>query len=164
MVMSQTFRLYSTVLLFLFALAPDFLQAQNNAEHVIYQLKQAINSRDLDTVHNLLDPDYRSIYPADPGRSYQGRETAKQRWQTLLQGSSEFYARILRMASSGNAVWSEWHWKGTDLDGIPYEGRGVIIFGIRDNKITRGRYFVMPATVEEGTGNKEDEAIENRWD
>jgi len=38
-------------------------------------------------------------------------------------------------------VFIEIHWTGTKADGTPFEERGVIVMGIRDDRIAWGRLY-----------------------
>ena len=42
----------------------------------------------------------------------------------------------------GDIVFVEIYWTGTKMDGTPLDERGVIVMGIRDNRLAWGRLYV----------------------
>ena len=54
----------------------------------------------------------------------------------------DFHATIVRSAVDGDTVFAEVHRTGTRTDGTPLEERGVIVMGIRDDRISWGRLDV----------------------
>jgi hypothetical protein len=64
------------------------------------------------------------------------------KWSALLDGIPAFHAEILRSAVDGDTPsFVEIHWTGTKADGTPVEERGVLIMGIRDDRIAWGRVY-----------------------
>ena len=63
-------------------------------------------------------------------------------WSALLEAIPDFHAEILRSAVDGDIVFVEVHWTGTKADGAPLDERGVIVMGIRDDRISWGRLYV----------------------
>jgi ketosteroid isomerase-like protein len=57
-------------------------------------------------------------------------------------------AEITRVAREGETVWSEWDWVGTRTDGERHHMRGVIVMGVREERIAWARLYMEP--VEEG--------------
>jgi ketosteroid isomerase-like protein len=86
--------------------------------------------------------DYRSEQPHFPARTFQGIDQVRANWSTLLDAMPDFHAEILRSAVDADAVFAEVHWTATKADGMPLEERGVIILGIRDDRIAWGRLYV----------------------
>ena len=58
--------------------------------------------------------------------------------------ASDFRADLLATAVEGDGVWSEWRWRGTHADGSRLEMAGVIIFGVRADRIAWARLYVEP--------------------
>jgi hypothetical protein len=52
-----------------------------------------------------------------------------------------FHAEVLRSAADGDTVFIEVHWTGTKADGTPLDERGVLIAGVRDDRIAWGRLY-----------------------
>jgi ketosteroid isomerase-like protein len=62
-------------------------------------------------------------------------------WSALLEGIPDFRTETLRSAVDGDTVFVEVHWTGTKADGTALEQRGVLITGIRDDRIAWGRLY-----------------------
>ena len=85
--------------------------------------------------------DYRSEQPMYPARTFQGIDQVRANWSALLKAIPDFHAEILRSAAEGDTVFVEIHWTGTKADGTTFEERGVLLMGIRDNRIAWGRLY-----------------------
>jgi hypothetical protein len=55
---------------------------------------------------------------------------------------------------SAAAAWCEWRWQGTRLDGGRFDVQGVVIYGIEDGRIVRGRLYM--GDLPEDTQEKEE--------
>jgi ketosteroid isomerase-like protein len=86
--------------------------------------------------------DYRSEQPLFPARTFQGIDQVRANWSALLEGIADFRAETLRSAVDGDTVFAEIHWTGTKADGEPFEERGVLIAGVRDDRLAWGRLYV----------------------
>ena len=86
--------------------------------------------------------DYRSEQPLFPSRTFQGAEQVRANWSALIDSIPDFHAEMVASASNGDTVFSEVHWTGTKADGAPLDERGVVVFGIDDDRITWGRLYV----------------------
>jgi ketosteroid isomerase-like protein len=113
-----------------------------NARAVIDRYWRAMNDHDLEGVLECFEPDYRSEQPVNPDRSFQGRETVRERWSTIFESVPDFRAELVRTAAGEDAVWSEWRWTGTRKDGTRLDVRGVTITGVRDGRIGWGRFYL----------------------
>jgi ketosteroid isomerase-like protein len=60
----------------------------------------------------------------------------------MLTAMPDFHAEIVRSAVDGDVVFAEVHWTATKADGTPLEERGVVIMGIREDRIAWGRLYV----------------------
>jgi ketosteroid isomerase-like protein len=108
---------------------------------VIDRLTAAQNAHDLEGMLACFHEDYRSEQPMYPMRTFQGVDQVRENWSALLESIPDFHSDILRSAVDGDAVFVEIHWTGTKTDGTPFEERGVLILGIRDNRIAWGRLY-----------------------
>jgi ketosteroid isomerase-like protein len=108
---------------------------------VIDRLTAAQNAHDLEAMLACFHEDYRSEQPLFPARSFQGIQQVRANWSALLEGVPDFEAEISRSAVDGDTVFVEIHWTGTKADGTPLDERGVIIMGIRDDRIVWGRLY-----------------------
>jgi ketosteroid isomerase-like protein len=108
---------------------------------VIDRLTAAQNAHDLEAMLAWFHEDYRSEQPLFPARTFQGIHQVRANWSALLEGVPDFRAEILRSAVDGDTAFVEIHWTGTKADGTPLDERGVIIMGIRDDRIAWGRLY-----------------------
>ena len=92
---------------------------------------------------------YRNETPAHPGRGFVGREQVRANWQRILAGIPDMCAEVSRIAVDGDVVWSEWEMRGTRLDGNLQVMRGVIIFGIADDRASWARFYLEPVDAGE---------------
>jgi ketosteroid isomerase-like protein len=105
------------------------------------RLTAAQNAHDLEAMLACFHEDYRSEQPSFPARNFQGVAQVRANWSALLEGIPDFHAEILRSAVDGDTVFVEIHWTGTKADGAPFEDRGVLIMGVRDDRIAWGRLY-----------------------
>lgn len=126
---------------------------------VVERLDAAFNARDIEALVALFAADYDSVQPAHPDRAFSGREQVRENWSAIFAGVPDFRAELVGTCAEGESVWSEWRWRGTQL-----EMAGVIVMGIRDERIAWARLYVEPveqagagieAAVEGMTGGAE---------
>jgi ketosteroid isomerase-like protein len=118
---------------------------------VVERLRDAVNRHDLQALLECIDEDYRSEQPAHPNRGFGGKEQVRKNWSSIFESFPDFRAELLRYASEGDLVWSEWHWSATGL-----EIAGVTLFGVRAERIVWGRLYMEPVEEE---GEDIDEAM-----
>jgi ketosteroid isomerase-like protein len=106
------------------------------------RLTAAQNAHDLDGMLACFHEDYRSEQPLFPARTFQGADQVRANWSAMLGGINDFRAETLRSAADGDTVFAEIHWTGTRMDGTPMDTRGVVVMGIRDDRIAWGRLYV----------------------
>lgn len=111
---------------------------------VVERLRAATNAHDLDAIADCFSETYRNETPAHPGRGFTGRAQVRSNWQQILAAVPDVTAEVLREAVDDDVIWSEWEMRGTRRDGHPHLMRGVIIFGIADNKATWARFYLEP--------------------
>jgi ketosteroid isomerase-like protein len=109
---------------------------------VMNQLTVAQNAHDLEGMLACFREDYRSEQPLFPARNFQGIDQVRANWSALLDSIPDFRGEIVRSAVDGDTVFVEIHWTGTKADGTPLDQRGVIIMGMRDNRVAWGRLYV----------------------
>jgi hypothetical protein len=118
---------------------------------VVERLRDAVNRHDLQALLECIDEDYRSEQPAHPNRGFGGKEQVRKNWSSIFESFPDFRAELLRYASEGDLLWSEWHWSATGL-----EIAGVTLFGVRAERIVWGRLYMEPVEEE---GEDIDEAM-----
>jgi ketosteroid isomerase-like protein len=106
---------------------------------VVERLDAALNARDIEAMVALFAPDYDSVQPAHPDRAFTGAEQVRKNWSAMFTSVPDFRSELIRTCADGDTVWSEWRWQGTDLDIA-----GVIVMGIRDERIAWARLYVEP--------------------
>ena len=89
-----------------------------------------------------------------PSRGFTGRDQVRRNWEQIFGFIPDIHATVLRSATDGETVWSEWEHTGTRRDGSRHVMRGVVIFGVADNVATWARFYLEP--VQEGGGNIDD--------
>jgi ketosteroid isomerase-like protein len=111
-------------------------------------LAEAMNAHDVETFASCFAEDYESRQPVHPDRAFEGRGQVHANWSSVFTGVPDFHADLTATAVDGDAVWSEWRWRGTHEDGSRLDMAGVVIMHVRDGLIARARLYVEP--VERG--------------
>ena len=119
-----------------------------NAETLLFKLKDAINSHDIEAFVACFDENYFSEQPVHPDRTFHGREQVRKNWSSNFNEIPDFSAQIIRHAINNDSVWGEWEWQGTRKDNSRMFMRGVLIFGVQKDRIAWGRLYIEP--VESG--------------
>jgi ketosteroid isomerase-like protein len=122
----------------------------------IERLLRATNAHDLEGVVACFAEDYALDAPLHPQRSFRGRDQVRRNWTQIFAGVPDITTRVVRSATDGATLWTEWEMSGTRRDGGAHLLRGVFIFGIGGGLIRTGRMFLEP--VEE-SGPGMDRAI-----
>jgi ketosteroid isomerase-like protein len=120
-------------------------------EQLVRRLQAAMNDRDIDAFVACFAEDYDSSQPAHPDRAFRGREQVHSNWSAVFRGVPDFHADLVRVDAAGDAVWSEWRWQGTQTTGERLDMAGVIVLGLRDDRIAWARLYVEPVE-QEGAG------------
>jgi hypothetical protein len=123
----------------------------SEATVVIDRLLEATNQHDLDAISACFALDFVNETPLHPARSFRGREQVRRNWEQILGGVPDLHAEILNQASSGTGVWTEWEMSGTRRDGSRHLMRGVMLFEVAGDAITRVRFYLEPVD-ESGIG------------
>jgi ketosteroid isomerase-like protein len=111
---------------------------------VVERLDAAFQARDIDAMVALFAPDYDSVQPAHPDRAFVGREQVRENWSAVFAGVPDFSSELVSRCADGNTVWSEWRWQGTQAAGGRLDMAGVIVMGIRNDRIAWARLYVEP--------------------
>jgi hypothetical protein len=114
------------------------------ASDLLDRIERAANAHDLDALVDCFDPDYRNETPAHPARGFTGREQVRDNWHRIFAGVPDVRSRVVDRAVRGDTVWSEWELSGTRLDATPFLVRGVIVFGVRDERALTARFYLEP--------------------
>ena len=111
---------------------------------VMEQLIAAMNRHDARAVAAFFAADYRSEQPLHPNRGFGGSEQVLANWTSVFEGVPDFFAERVASASAEGTVWTELRWKGTYRDGSPFLMGGVIVMGLREDKIAWARLYMEP--------------------
>lgn len=122
----------------------------DGSRSVVERLVRATNEHDVAGIVACFSADYRNETPAHPSRGFAGSEQVRANWEQILHFVPDLRATLLRDATDGDTVWTEWEHRGTRLDGTEHAMAGVIIFGIADGHIDRARFYLEP--IAEGDG------------
>ena len=122
-----------------------------DAETLLFKLRDALNTHDIEAFVTCFDENYKSEQPAHPARTFQGREQVKKNWASNFEEMPDFSAQLIRHAINHDLLWTEWEWQGTRKDNSKLLMRGVLIMGVAEGKITWGRLYVEPVE-ESGQG------------
>jgi ketosteroid isomerase-like protein len=114
------------------------------------RLTAAQNAHDLEGMLACFHEDYRSEQPLFPARNFQGIDQVRANWSALFESVADFHADIVRSATTDDTVFMEIHWTGTKADGTPLDERGVLVMGIRDDRIAWGRLYADEVQREGG--------------
>ena len=125
--------------------------AGSTGEQVVARLQAAMNAHDVEAFVACCAEDYESVQPAHPDRAFRGREQVRANWSEIFTGVPDFRAEVIRVAAVGDTAWSEWHWQGTQTDGGRLDMAGVIVFGLRGDRIAWARLYVEPVE-QQGAG------------
>lgn len=109
---------------------------------LIHRLCAAVVAHDLDTLVDCFSAEYRNETPAHPGRGFSGPDQVRANWRTMFDEIPDVTATVLRTSVAGDEVWSEWEMQGTRLDGGQHLMRGVIIFGVGQERIAWARFYL----------------------
>lgn len=125
-----------------------------NTHPFLATLVRATNAHELEAVVDCFDATYRNQAPTHPSRDFQGQDQVRANWRQIFAFVPDVQASVLRCATDGSEVWSEWEMSGTRLDGTRHLMRGVIIFGVQDGRATSARFYLEP--VEEASTTVDD--------
>jgi len=130
------------------SLSADFgampTDASTIGERLVRRLHAAMNAHDIDAFVACFANDYDSTQPAHPDRAFRGREQVHANWSAVFTGVPDFRADLVRIDAVGDTAWSEWSWEGTQTDGARLDMAGVIVLGVRDDRIAWARLYVEP--------------------
>ena len=117
---------------------------------VFERLLGAMNAHDIDAFVACFAEEYDSKQPAHPDRAFVGRDQVRDNWSAIFEGVPDFRAELVAATSDGDTEWSEWRWRGTQVDGTELDMAGVIVCGVSGGVLKWARLYVEP--VEQGAG------------
>ena len=120
---------------------------------MVERLLDATNAHDLDELVDCFTEDYRNDTPAHPRRGFDGRSQVRSNWEQIFAAVPDITASVLASVADADVIWSEWEMSGTRLDGATHLMRGVIIFGVRDDRAAWARFFLEPVDLGDADAN-----------
>jgi len=120
---------------------------------LLSRLLDAMNRHDATAVAAEFSPEYRSEQPLHPNRGFGGSAQVLANWTSVFAGVPDFSATLLSSVAGDQTIWSEMSWQGTYRDGARFWMRGVIVLGLREDKIDWAHLYMEP--VEVGGGDIE---------
>lgn len=122
----------------------------NARREVVERLRRAVDAHDIDAVVDCFAQNYRNETPAHPARGFEGHEQVRANWIRIFEGVPDVTATVLRTAVEDCEVWSEWEMRGTRRNGAAHLMRGVIVFGIDEDRATSARFYLEPVDLGDG--------------
>ncbi len=118
---------------------------------VLSRLLAATNDHDLERLVQCFSEDYVNETPVHPDRGFRGNAQVRQNWERIFEFVPDLRATVVSSLATSGEVWSEWEMRGTRLDGSVHLMRGVVIFGVEQERIVRARFYLEPAQDSGGT-------------
>ncbi len=122
----------------------------DGASEIVERLLFATNAHDIGGIVACFSSAYQNETPAHPLRRFVGSDQVKANWEQILHFVPDLSVTLLRTATDGDTVWSEWEQRGTRLDGSLHAMAGVIIFSTNAGLIDRGSFYLEPVTESAG--------------
>jgi ketosteroid isomerase-like protein len=98
---------------------------------VVDRLLAATDAHDLDALVDCFADDYTLTSPAHPARSFTGRDQVRRNWAAIFAGVPDVTTTVRARAAVATP-------------GPAHEVVGVMVFGVRDDRIVTGRFFLEP--------------------
>jgi len=122
----------------------DLTMNTKNPAAFLDRLAAATTAHDLDALVDCFADDYRLTQPAHPSRSFTGAAQVRTNWERIFAFVPDLRATVTARALDGATVWSEWEMAGRRLDGSAHRMRGVMVFGLREDRAEWGRFYLEP--------------------
>jgi ketosteroid isomerase-like protein len=109
---------------------------------VLDRLRDAIDSHDPNQVAACFTDDYRSEVPHHPERAFTGVEQVRRNWTAIFADVPDITASIVRTATNGTEIWSEWELTGTTSAGARVAFVGPDVLTVREGRISWTRFYL----------------------
>jgi ketosteroid isomerase-like protein len=111
---------------------------------IVEQMRAALDAHDLDAYVDFFHEDFVGERPRHPGGDVRGRDEVRVSWAEIIGDVPDLRVEIPAAVHDGNTVWSEWRIFGTARSGALLEIRGVMIIGVRDDRVAWARTYLEP--------------------
>ena len=115
---------------------------------IVERLRSALDRHDLDAFVECFHANYISEQPRHPGATFTGRDGVRANWTEILKDVPDMRVEVPAATRDGDTIWSEWRMYGTSKSGPPVEIRGVVIMGVRDDRVAWARIYLDPVEYE----------------
>jgi ketosteroid isomerase-like protein len=115
---------------------------------LLERMRAALDAHDLDTFLGFFREDYVGERPRHPGAPVSSREDVRRNWEEVISDVPDLRVDVPAAVEDGNTIWSEWRAYGTARSGAMLELRGVIIFGVQDDRVAWSRMYLEPVEQE----------------
>ena len=115
---------------------------------LLERMRAALDAHDLDTFVGFFREDYVGERPRHPGSPMSSCEDVRTNWAEVISDVPDLRIEIPAAVADGNTIWSEWRAFGTARSGAMLELRGVIIFGVQDDRVAWSRMYLEPVEQE----------------
>jgi ketosteroid isomerase-like protein len=126
---------------------------------LVERMRAALDAHDLDALVEFFHDDYVGERPRHPGSAMSSRADVRRNWEEVIGDVPDLRVEVPAAVQDGERIWSEWRMYGTARSGAMLEIRGVIIFGVRDDRVAWARMYLEP--VEE-TGRSLGQLVQGR--
>ena len=117
----------------------------------VERLVRVTNQHDVDSVTACFAEDYVNETPAHPARGFRGSTQVRRNWEQIFAFVPDIHVEVVRSAVDGGTVWTVWEMRGSRRDGKPHWMRGVIVFGVENDRIQWARFYLEPVDESEAT-------------
>jgi ketosteroid isomerase-like protein len=115
---------------------------------LLERMRAALDAHDLDTFLGFFREDYVGERPRHPGAPVSSRQDVRRNWEEVISDVPDLRVEVPAAVEDGNTIWSEWRAYGTARSGAMLELRGVIIFGVQDDRVAWSRMYLEPVEQE----------------
>jgi ketosteroid isomerase-like protein len=115
---------------------------------LLERMRAALDVHDLDAFLEFFHEDYIGERPIHPDAAPSTREDVRENWSEVIRDVPDLRIEIPQAIQDRDTIWSEWRAYGHARSGAMLELRGVVIFGVRGNRVAWSRMYLEPVEFE----------------
>lgn len=115
---------------------------------LLERMRVALDAHDLDAFLEFFHEDYIGERPRHPDAPPSTREDVRENWSEVIRDVPDLRVEIPQAIQDRDTIWSEWRAYGHSRSGALLELRGVIIFGVRGQRVAWSRMYFEPVEFE----------------